>query len=97
MHVQLNSKGNKNKTGSKLGHMHTKNEDMENNGPHVNTANADVVTSDTALFTFSGNKNGNGTKLGSGAVLPQPSVTQHLYTQSEHSSDPTISDVQCLW
>ena len=96
MHVQLNSKGNKNKTGSKLGHMHTKHEDMENNVPQVNTANADVVTPDTALFTFSGNKNGNGTKLGSGAVLPQPSVTQHLYTQSDHSSDPTISDVQYL-
>ena len=94
MHVQLHSKGNKNKTGSKLGHMHTKHEDMENNGPHVNTANAGEVTSDTALFTFSGNKNGNGTKLGLGAVLPQLSATQYLYTQSGHLSDQTVSDVQ---
>ena len=96
MHVQLHFKGNKNKTGSKLGHMHTENEDIKNNLLDVNTANADTVTPDTALFTFSGNKNGTGTKLGSGVVLQHPSVTQHLYTQFEHSSDPTISDVQYL-
>ena len=96
MHVRLHFKGNKNKTGSKLGHMHTKHEDMKNNVLDVNTANADAVTPDTALFTFSGNKNGTGTKLGSGAVLQHPSVSQHLYTQFEHSSNPTISDVQYL-
>ena len=99
MYVPFNFKGNKNGTGSKLGHMHTTAEDTQHNLMLGNRNYDHQVTHNPALIHFLGNKNGNGTKLGLQAVqndtgeTPIPMSTD---TDALQLSDPTVTDAHQL-